>query len=76
MIFIGHFVMGRAIKMSKYQFDGFIAQRDDPDYVARNILKFAKHWVSEKEYQGSQLTKKVHVIIELQEGHDDKRRNI
>ena len=49
------------------EFIGYISENDDPDYILKNILKWAKNWISTKKYPGCQLTKKVHVKIELGE---------
>lgn len=52
--------------MPKYELDGCISEKDNPDYIVKNLLKLAKTWVAENEHKDAQLTKKIHLTIDLE----------
>jgi len=52
--------------MPKYELDGYISKKDNPDYIVKNLLKLAKTWVAENEHKDAQLTKKIHLTIDLE----------
>jgi len=57
--------------MHEEEFNGYISTEDDLEYIAKNILKWAKSWVSEKKFPECKLIRPVRVKIVVSEERND-----
>jgi hypothetical protein len=48
------------------EFEGYIAECDDPEYVAKQMMRYAKQWICETRHEECKLTKKVRATLKLE----------